>query len=73
MMYKIESPEDGGKAPNGPNFLLVVILFCVTILVCLGLAFVFIPSAAQFMRHIVRPDRHPTSELRVAAGNCQIA
>jgi hypothetical protein len=72
-MYKIESPEDGGKAPNGPNFLLIVVLFMVMIVVGLGLAFVFIPSAARMMRHISRPDPHPTSELRVAPGNYRIA
>ncbi len=72
-MYKIESPEDGGKAPNGPNFLLVVVLFFVMILVGLGLAYVFIPSAAGWMRHIARPNAHPNSELRVAPGNRRIA
>ena len=72
-MYKIESPEDGGKAPNGPNFLLIVILFGVSILVVLGLAYLFIPSAAGYMRNIVHPDRHSTSELRVAPGSCEIA
>ena len=34
-MYKIEGPEDGGVAPKGPNFLLVVILFCAAIFVVL--------------------------------------
>ncbi|MGD0799130.1 MAG: hypothetical protein ABR910_15555 [Acidobacteriaceae bacterium] len=53
-MYKIEGPEDGGKAPNGPNFGLVVILFVVTILVCLGLAILFIPAFGHFL-HALRP------------------
>jgi len=59
-MYTIESPEDGGKAPNGPNFGLIVALACVAILVCLGLAFLLIPSAARLI-HPAHPDPHPTS------------
>jgi hypothetical protein len=56
-MYRIESPEDGGRAPNGPNFLLIVVLFGVTILVCLGLAYLFIPELGHFI-HSVKPDHH---------------
>ena len=67
-MYKIESPEDGGKAPNGPNFPLILALFCITLLVGLGLAYLFIPSAAGLM-HILKPNNHRTSELRIAAVN----
>jgi hypothetical protein len=63
-MYTVEGPEDGGKAPNGPNFLLIVVLFCVTIMVGLGLAFFFIPGAGRMM-HMVRPDPHPTSQVIV--------
>jgi hypothetical protein len=61
-MYRIESPEDGGNAPNGPNFLLIVVLFGVTILVCLGLACLFIPELGHFI-HAVKPDHHPTSQV----------
>ena len=53
-MYKIEGPEDGGKAPNGPNFPLIVVLFLVTILVCFGLALVFVPEFGHFI-HALRP------------------
>jgi hypothetical protein len=56
-MYRIESPEDGGRAPNGPNFLLIVVLFGVAILVCLGLAYLFIPELGHFI-HSVKPDHH---------------
>jgi hypothetical protein len=61
-MYRIESPEDGGKAPNGPNFLLIVALFGVTILICLALACLFIPEFGHFI-HAVKPDHHPTSQV----------
>jgi hypothetical protein len=61
-MYRIESPEDGGKAPNGPNFLLIVALFGVTILICLALACLFIPEFGRFI-HAVKPDHHPTSQI----------
>jgi hypothetical protein len=61
-MYRIESPEDGGKAPNGPNFRLIVALFVVTILICFGLAYLFIPEVGHFI-HAVKPDRHPTSQV----------
>jgi hypothetical protein len=61
-MYTIEGPEDGGKAPNGPNFLLIVALFCVTILAGFGLAYLFIPSFGH-MIHVVHSGGHPTSLL----------
>jgi hypothetical protein len=53
-MYRIEGPEDGGKAPNGPNFLLIVVLFVVTILVGFGLALLFVPEFGHFI-HALRP------------------
>ncbi|HXE08636.1 MAG TPA: hypothetical protein VN612_12125 [Acidobacteriaceae bacterium] len=59
-MYRIEGPEDGGKWPKGPNFLLVVALFGVTILVCFGLAYLLIPHFAALI-HPVHPNHHPTS------------
>jgi hypothetical protein len=71
-MYEIEGPEDGGKAPKGPNFLLIVCLFCAAILVCFGLAFLFIPSFARMIRP-VNPDHHPTSYLVMAAADCSVA
>jgi hypothetical protein len=67
-MYTIEGPEDGGKAPNGPNFGLIVTLFCVTIVIGLGLALLFIPSLARTL-HVVHPDRHPTSQLVLEHAN----
>jgi hypothetical protein len=48
-MYRIEGPEDGGKAPNGPNFMLIVILSGVTMLVCFVLALIFIPEFGHFI------------------------
>ena len=71
-MYKIEGPADGGKAPNGPNFLLIVCLFGAAILVCFGLAFLFIPSFARMIRP-VHPDLHPTSRLVVNAVDGRLA
>jgi hypothetical protein len=59
-MYKIEGPEDGGKWPNGPNFLLIVALFGLGILVCFGLAFLVLPHVGHFF-HVVHPQAHPTS------------
>jgi hypothetical protein len=57
-MYKIEGPEDGGKWPNGPNFLLIVALFGVAIVVCLGLAYFLLPQFAHFFHPL-----HPKSRL----------
>jgi len=71
-MYKIEGPEDGGKAPNGPNFLLIVCLFGAAILVCFGLAFLFIPSFARMIRP-VNPDNHPTSRLVMPTADTRLA
>jgi hypothetical protein len=71
-MYKIEGPEDGGKAPNGPNFLLIVCLFGAAILVCFGLALLFIPRFSRMIRP-VNPDRHPTSRLVVGTGDHRLA
>jgi len=65
-MYKIESSEDGGKAPNGPNFLLIVGLFCAVIVLGFGVAFLMIPDFAKRI-HLVHPDVHPTSQLVLAA------
>jgi hypothetical protein len=61
-MYKIEGQEDGGKAPNGPNFKLIVILFGVAILVCFVAALLFAGDGGRQI-HAVHPDRHPTSQL----------
>lgn len=61
-MYKIEGPEDGGDTSKGPNFLLVVILFAGTILLCLALAFLFIPGASRLI-HPSRWSPHPTSQM----------
>jgi hypothetical protein len=63
-MYKIEGPEDGGKAPKGPNFLLIVILFGVTILIGLVVALLVTGRIGRSI-HVVHPDQHPTSRLVV--------
>jgi hypothetical protein len=62
-MYRIEGPEDGGKAPNGPNFLLIVILFCATILVCFVLALLFIPEFGR----LIHPAKPKTMTTQVMA------
>jgi hypothetical protein len=62
-MYKIEGPEDGGKAPNGPNFLLIVILALLVILVGFGAALVVTGRVGRLI-HPLRQNRHATSELR---------
>jgi len=59
-MYKIEGPEDGGKWPNGPNFLLIVALFGAGILVCFALAFLLIPHVGQYF-HVIHPHLHAAS------------
>jgi hypothetical protein len=61
-MYKIEGPEDGGKAPNGPNFLLIVVLFGVTILIGLAIALMATGHLSRLI-HVVHPDAHPTSQV----------
>jgi len=58
-MYKIESPEDGGTKP-GPNFGLIVGLFCAVIVLMFGLAFLVVPGVAKYI-HPQHPDPHPTS------------
>jgi hypothetical protein len=63
-MYKIESAEDGGKAPKGPNFPLIVILFAVAILVILGVALLMIPDLARYI-HPFKPTRNQTSSLHL--------
>lgn len=62
-MYRIEGPEDGGKAPNGPNFSLIVVLFGIAILAFLAIGLVASGHAGKLV-HVVRPDQHPTSQLR---------
>ena len=59
-MYRIEGPEDGGKWPNGPNFLLIVGLFGVAIVVCLVLAYFMLPAFGHLF-HPAHPNSHPTS------------
>jgi hypothetical protein len=71
-MYKIEGPEDGGKAPNGPNFLLIVTLFGVAILVCFVIALVVTGRVGRLI-HPVRPDHHPTSQLVMGSAARELA
>jgi len=59
-MYRIEGPKDGGKWPNGPNFLLIVALFGVAIVVGLLLAYLLLPHFAQYF-HPLHPNAHPAS------------
>jgi hypothetical protein len=54
------------KLPNGPNFGLVVGLFCATLLIVFVLALIFIRFDGKHLtfRH---HDRHPTSRLTLPA------
>jgi hypothetical protein len=61
-MYRVEGPEDGGKWPKGPNFLLIVALFGVTIAVCFILALLLIPDFGRHIR-MVHPHQPATSRL----------
>lgn len=67
IMYKIEGPEDGGVAPNGPNFLLIVVLFCVAIFVVIIAAYFILPAVVH--KNPAHPDYHPTSQLFVPTNN----
>ncbi len=71
-MYRIEGPEDGGKAPHGPNFKLVVILFGVTIFVVFVVALFFVRDGGRFI-HAVRPDKDPNSKLVVRSSDRAVA
>ena len=58
--------------PNKPNFLLIVILFCVTILVVFVLAYFFVDFEGghlNFRHH----TQHPTSQLALPAAPNRIA
>jgi hypothetical protein len=60
---KLEDFEE--TRPDGPNFLLIVGLFCATILIVFVVAYVFVDFEGghlTFRHH----RAHPTSELRVA-------
>jgi hypothetical protein len=71
-MYKIEGPEDGGKAPKGPNFLLIVALFGVTVLIGFAIAMLVTGHLSRSI-HVVHPDAHPTSQLIVAPDRTEAA
>jgi hypothetical protein len=71
-MYKIEGPEDGGKAPNGPNFLLIVVLSLAAILVFFAIALVATGRMGRLI-HPLHPDRHATSQLRTERTDCELA
>ena len=60
-MYRIEGPEDGGVAPKGPKFGLILALFCVAIFVVLGIAYFVLPAIVH--KSPARPDYHPTSQV----------
>jgi len=49
--------------PNGPNFLLIVGLFCVTILVIFALALFFVDFDGGHI-HMRHHTSHPTSQLQ---------
>jgi hypothetical protein len=58
--------------PNKPNFLLIVILFCATILVIFVLAYFFVDFEGghlNFRRH----HAHPTSQLILPAATTTAA
>jgi flagellar basal body-associated protein FliL len=58
--------------PNKPNFLLIVILFCVTILVVFVLAYFFVDFEGghlNFRHH----TQHPTSQLALPAAPNRIS
>jgi hypothetical protein len=58
--------------PNKPNFLLIVILFCVTILVFFVLAYLFLDFEGghlTFRHH----TQHPTSQLVLTATPARLA
>jgi hypothetical protein len=48
--------------PKKPNFLLILALFCVTILVIFVLALAFLDIEGGHI-HLRHRDRHPTSQL----------
>jgi hypothetical protein len=52
--------------PKKPNFLLILILFCVTILVIFVLALTFLDVEGGHI-HLRHRDRHPTSQLTFPA------
>lgn len=49
--------------PKKPNFLLILALFCITILIVFVLALTFLDVEGGHIR-LRHHDRHPTSELR---------
>jgi hypothetical protein len=71
-MYKIEGPEDGGKPGKGPNFLLIVTLFGVTMLVIFVVALLVTGDFGKFI-HAVHPDHHQTSQLVAAPTGRELA
>jgi hypothetical protein len=71
-MYKIEGPEDGGKAPKGPNFLLIVVLFGVTIVIGFAIALLVTGHIGRSI-HVVHPDSHPSSRLSVPSDGSEAA
>jgi hypothetical protein len=52
--------------PNKPNFLLIVILFCVSLLVLLLLAVLFLDVEGGHI-HLRHHTQHPTSQLVLPA------
>jgi hypothetical protein len=58
-------------SPNQPNFLLVVILACVTILVCFVLAYLFLDFEGGHIR-FRHHHAHPTSQLVLPATSINV-
>jgi hypothetical protein len=52
--------------PKKPNFLLILALFCVTILIVFVLALLFLDVEGGHI-HLRHRDRHPTSQLALPA------
>jgi hypothetical protein len=58
-MDKLTDNDIYQKAPKSPNFLLIVILFGATILICFGLAYLFLTDAGKKLWH--RPPPNPNA------------
>jgi flagellar basal body-associated protein FliL len=58
--------------PKKPNFLLIVILFCVTILVVFVLAYFFVDYEGGHLR-FRHHTQHPTSQLVLPAASDRVA
>jgi hypothetical protein len=58
--------------PTKPNFLLILILFCASLLVLFLLAFLFLRFDGGHI-HLRHHDKHPTSQLILPASPTTLA